>query len=87
MAPLKSHKIKIPLLFIGIVVIVFMFGCKKEKTEEKSEKPVKVEVAYPFEKEVVLTENYPGNLVALRQVDIMARVDGIIKKNSCTVRK
>lgn len=76
----KSHKIKISLLFIGLTLLIFLFGCRKAKTEDKTEKPIKVEVAYPKEKTVVLSENYPGNLVALRQVDIMARVDGIIKK-------
>ena len=76
----KSHKIKISLLFIGLSLLIFLFGCRKAKTEDKAEKLFKVEVAYPEEKTVVLSENYPGNLVALRQVDIMARVDGIIKK-------
>ena len=75
----KSHK-EVFILLIGICVSIFLIGCKKTKTEDKSEKPVKVEVAYPEEKTVVLSENYPGNLVALRQVDIMARVDGVIKK-------
>ena len=71
---------KISLVFLGTLVMFFTFGCKKDKTEERAEKPIKVEVAYPEEKTVVLSDNYPGNLVALRQVDIMARVDGIIKK-------
>ena len=76
----KSHKINLSLLFIGLTLLIFLFGCRKAKTEDKTEKPFKVEVAYPEEKTVVLSENYPGNLVALRQVDIMARVDGVIKK-------
>ena len=80
MEVLKSNKIEIILLLLGIFVSVFIFGCKKDKTEDKEEQPIKVEVACPDEKTVVLSENYPGNLVALRQVDIMARVDGIIKK-------
>ena len=76
----KSHKIKISLLFIGLTLLIFLFGCRKAKIDDKAETPIKVEIAYPEEKTVALSENYPGNLVALRQVDIMARVDGIIKK-------
>ena len=76
----RSNKIETTLKLLGIFVLVFMIGCRKAKIEDKPDKPVKVEVAFPLEKEVVLTESYPGNLVALRQVDIMARVDGIIKK-------
>ena len=76
----KSNKIEIKLLLVGIFLLFFLFGCRKTKTEDKAEKAIKVEVAYPQEKTVVLTENYPGNLVAFRQVDLMARVDGIIKK-------
>ena len=75
---LKSNKIL--FLLAGTFALFFLFGCKKEKTAEKVDKPVRVEVAYPLEREVVLSESYPGNLVALKQVDIMARVDGIIKK-------
>ena len=62
------------------MILFFFFGCKREKHKEVEDKPIKVEVAYPIERDVILTETYPGNLVALKQVDIMARVDGIIKK-------
>lgn len=80
MEVLKSNKIEIPLLLLGLFVSIFITGCRKAKTEDKTDNHIKVEVAFPEEKTVVLSENYPGNLVALRQVDIMARVDGIIKK-------
>ena len=74
----KSHNIS--LLLSGIIVLFFTFGCKKAKIEDKNEKPIRVEVAYPLDREVTLSESYPGNLVAMRQVDIMVRVDGILKK-------
>ena len=76
----KSNGIQKTLFLIGIFICFFLIGCKKTKTDDNIEKPIKVEIAYPEEKTVVLSEIYPGNLVALRQVDIMARVDGIIKK-------
>lgn len=66
-------------IFAILILPAVLMCCKKEKEEKKSQ-PVKVEVSSPEIKDVVVTDNYPGNLVALRQVDIMARVDGIIIK-------
>ena len=74
----KSNNIS--LLLSGIIVLFSTFGCKKAKTEDNNEKPIRVEVAYPLDREVTLSESYPGNLVAMRQVDIMVRVDGILNK-------
>lgn len=62
-----------------MLFFVTIAGCKKEDDSDKHKPEEKVKVEFPEVRSVTLTENYPGNLVALKEVDIMARVDGIIK--------
>lgn len=55
-------------------------GCKKDKEKETAPTgPEPVAVASPMVQTVTLTQTYPGNLQAMRQVDIMARVDGVLR--------
>lgn len=57
-------------------------GCKDKGDKDKDDampKEMPVEVAYPLEQTVTLTQTFPGNLQAIQQVDIMARVSGILK--------
>lgn len=64
---------------IFFLIIATLTGCKKDDDSDKQKSDVKVKVATPIVRNVTLTENYPGNLVALKEVEIMARVDGIIE--------
>lgn len=70
-------------LYYSFLLVIFtglIFGCKDSKKEsEDNEKIPSVSVAYPFRDSVILTDNYSGMLSAHLEVDIMARVDGILK--------
>lgn len=63
-----------------MILLFFLAGCKKKEEKDSEKKIMSVEVAQPMIDSIVLKESYPGNLMAHQQVDIMARVDGIIKK-------
>ena len=68
-------------------LVVSLSSCdlkeKKEKEEEAKEKEtivMPVAVDYPYVDSITLENSYPGNLVAEREVDIMARVSGVLTK-------
>lgn len=71
---------KIPHYFLVIASLFLFSSChhKAKKTDDMMELPVAV--AYPMKQTVLLTNSYPGNLVAEKEVDIMARVNGIVLK-------
>ena len=51
-----------------------------DKKSAAEDEDMPVTVAYPVVETVTLTNSYPGNLVAEKEVDIMARVDGVVTK-------
>lgn len=65
---------------LSLGAILLLAGCKDKKKEKTApEGPAKVAVALPEVRTVTLTQSFPGNLQAISEVDIMARVDGVLR--------
>lgn len=72
------------LLLSLFCVLLCVGACKKDDekkkaAEEAAEGELPVAVARPMVESVTLTQSFPGTLQARQEVDIVARVDGILK--------
>lgn len=72
------------LLLSSLVLLLACFGgCRKDKAKEKDKEKgggtETVAVATPRVETVTLTQNFPGNLQAQQEVEIVARVNGVLK--------
>ena len=75
----RSQKACFTGLLTALTAIALTACHKTQKKTDGDSDIMPVEVAVPVVDSVVLTNIYPGNLVAQQQVDIMARVDGVVK--------
>lgn len=74
---MKTH------IFIIILVILCISGCKKKKQQEAAEaaRPApEVAVARPEVSDVIYTYQYPAYLEAVQTVNLVARVSGFLEK-------
>ncbi len=71
----------IVIYILALTAIVAIPSCKKTSTES-SAAPEDVEVASAFTDSALIYKKYPGYLVANREVELVARVDGeLVAKN------
>lgn len=63
-----------------IIASLLLTACHSKDKKETATGDMPVAVAYPTVETVLLTNSYPGNLVAEKEVDIMARVNGVVLK-------
>jgi len=69
------------LLPITATLVSFMMltsGCGKKHASGEEGQPMDVSVAYPARDSVVLHNSYPGFVSAVREADIVARVNGTV---------
>ena len=59
------------------VMLLAASGCRKDKKEAEQYVPV-IDVATVRVDSVVVHSEYPGYLTAMREVDLVARVDGTL---------
>lgn len=71
------HPVKILTAFALSAALLIASGCKKDKKDSAQEAPV-IDVAQAQTDSVVVHSEYPGTLTALREVDLVARVDGTL---------
>lgn len=67
----------------GVLTLLTSFvfvSCHKEKKTSADDMVMPVAVAVPIVDSVTIRASYPGNLVADREVSIIARVDGIVNE-------
>lgn len=66
---------------VAVVLLTLLItSCHHKEKSENMAGELPVAVAYPEVSTVILTDRYPGNLQADTEVDIMARVNGIMQK-------
>ena len=73
--------IKIFNTFLGLAFIATIYGCGngESKAEKKKEKPLTI-ATITLKKEKLSTQlNLPGELIALQQVDLYAKVSSFVK--------
>ena len=51
---MKNYLKRLIYIILGLFLL-YSYGCRKENHKDTPDKPIKVEVATPIEKEVVLT--------------------------------
>lgn len=68
------------LLAVPVLMSNIMTACHNNKKGMSDGEDMPVAVAKPMVDSVVLRNVYPGNLTAIREVSIMARVNGVVTK-------
>lgn len=74
--PITSSLKLASFLFAGAMIFS---GCKHKEKDKMPSEPEPVEVASPEVKTVTLTQTFPGTLQAQQEVEVVARVNGILK--------
>lgn len=78
---MKINKHQMPAIVAVLLLSVAAPSCGKHKTSSESEAP-EVSVASPEVDSVLIHRTYPGVLIANRQVELMARVDGYLRSKN-----
>ena len=68
------------LLFAAVVA---MTGCRPPTGPQTAElPPLDVPVAVPLEREIIDYEEYPGKVMSVERVNVIARADGYLLKSA-----
>ena len=78
---MKINQHQLPAIVAVLLLSVAAPSCGKHKTSSESEAP-EVSVASPEVDSVLIHRTYPGVLIANRQVELMARVDGYLRSKN-----
>lgn len=66
---------------IALAVSITIVSCHKNKqADDKTAESLTVSVAYPSIDSITITREYPGQLSSVKSLDVVARVNGVIRK-------
>jgi multidrug efflux system membrane fusion protein len=88
---MRVQGLKIVALTLALVGLALLHGCGKPQAQTAPPPPAAVSVAPALEREVMLTDEFPGRIEAVESVQVRPRVSGYIQsvnfKPGAVVRK
>ena len=88
---MRSHGFKVVGLTFALAGLALLHGCGKPQAQTAPPPPPAVGVAPALEREVMLSDDFPGRIEAVESVQVRARVSGYIRsvdfRPGATVRK